>query len=261
MAKISASVGKGGKNGADDVRIVQTLLNKHATAAGFSKLKVSDECDKDTIKAIEAFQRAIDMKSPDSRVDPGGKTFKALEARELPEKEETKPTGKTGKVNGDLSGVQSDIVDFVTEVAAFYGKDIRISSGKRDATGQGQAMFNNWTGNLKRGKIYSYLSSNPKLLKELDQLYDDANSKQDGKDPNKAKAEFIKICADAAPKLSLHVAGKAIDVSPKSCMSSAMRDAMKTGLRELEESSCYHYDTKGSAPKVTDALKKSWKAP
>jgi hypothetical protein len=148
-------------------------------------------------------------------------------------------------------------------VAEFYGKDIRISSGTRDAKEQGEAMFGNWTGNLKRGKIYSYLSSNTKTLKELDQLYTDAveDNTKSKKEADDAKATFIKTCADLAPKLSLHVAGKAIDVSPKSCMTAAMREAMQTGLRELEEKSCYHYDTKGSAPKVTDALKKTWKAP
>lgn len=263
MAKLASSVGKGGKNLPEDVQLVQDHLNRHASAAGFSKLKRTGECDKDTLKAIEAFQTAIGMPRPDGKVDVGGKTWKALEARELPKAEASKGAAKPGKVIGNLSGVQSDIVAFVTEVAAFYGKDIRISSGKRDAADQGRAMFNNWTGNLKRGKLYSYLNANPKIQKELDQLYKDAveDKTKAGKEADAAKAKFLKICADAAPKLSLHVAGKAIDVSPKSCMTTAMREAMKTGLRELVEASCYHYDIQGSAPAVTEALKKKWKAP
>jgi hypothetical protein len=263
MASISASVGKGGKNKPDDVTIVKGLLNKHRPAVGYGKLKDDAECDRDTVKAIDAFQRAIGLKRPDSKVDPGGKTFKALEAKELPKPEEAKPPAKGGKVTGNLSGVQSDIAEFVKAVAEFYGADIRISSGKRDARAQGVAMFNNWTGNLKRGKIYNYLTGNAKTLKELEALYATAaeDKTKTRKEADEAQAKFIQTCADIAPKLSLHVAGKAIDISPKSCMTAAMRAAMKTGLRELEEQSCYHYDTKGSAPRVTDALKKSWKAP
>jgi len=263
MARIALSVGNNGKNAADDVLLVQELLNRHASAVGFGKLKKSETCDKNMVSAIEAFQKAIGMKKPDGRVDPGGTTFKALDAKELPKAETSAGAAKAGKVKGDLSGVQRDIVDFVTAVAAFYGKDIQISSGKRDAKSQGEAMFKNWTVNLKRGKLYSYLQSNPKTLKELDQLYTDALEDKDKskKEADQAKADFLKICADLAPKLSLHVAGQAIDISPKSCMTSDMRKAMQTGLREIEEARCYHYDTKGSAPAVTDALKAKWKAP
>ena len=68
------------------------------------------------------------------------------------------------------------------------------------------------------------------------------------------------ICSALAPKLSAHVAGRAIDVSPKSCMTGAMREAMKLALKEVEEKSCLHYETKGSVPAVNDALKKRWPA-
>jgi hypothetical protein len=263
VGNIASSVGKGGKNEPDDVKAVQTLLNRHAAAGGFSKVKISGDCDKDTLKAIEALQKAMGAKSPDGKVDVGGKTWKALQARELPKAEESKGAAKPGKVVGDLSGVQSDIVDLVKAVAAFYGKDIRITSGKRDAKNQGRVMFENWTGNLERGKIYTYLSSNPKILDELNQLYTDAaeDKKKSSKEAEEAKAKFIKTCAEVAPKLSLHVAGKAIDVSPKSCMTTTMREAMKSGMRELVEKSCYHYDTKGSVPAVTESLKAKWKAP
>jgi hypothetical protein len=54
------------------------------------------------LKAIEAFQKAIGIKSPDGKVDVGGKTWKALEARELPKTEESKGAAKPGKV---LSGI------------------------------------------------------------------------------------------------------------------------------------------------------------
>ena len=264
MARIASSVGKNGKNSADDVLQIYDLLNRHASIAGYSRLKKSETCDKSMIVAIEAFQMAIGMRRTDGRVDPGGTTFKALDAKELPKAEASAGAAKPGKIKGDLSGVQRDIVDFVTAVAAFYGKDIQISSGKRDAKSQGEAMFKNWTDNLKRGKLYRHLQSNPKTLKELDLLFaaaveDKSKSKTEA---NQAKADFLKLCSDLAPMLSLHVAGKAIDISPKSCMTSEMRKAMQTGLREIDEARCYHYDTNnGSVPAVTDALKAKWKAP
>jgi Putative peptidoglycan binding domain len=260
VGKIASSVGKGGKNESEDVEAVQTLLNRHAQAGGYSKVKPASEYDKDTLKAILAFQKAIGLKNPDGKVDPGGKTWKALEAKDLPKPDTAKP----GKVTGNLSGVQIDIVEFVTAIAAFYGRDIKVTSGKRDAKDQGRVMFDYWTINLKRGEKYTYLMANPKILKELDQLYKDAkeDKKKTAKEADEAKARFMKICADLAPKLSLHVAGKAIDISPKSCMTTAMRAAMRTGMHEItSEPRCWHYDTTGSVPVVNESLKAKWKAP
>ena len=262
---LSASVGKNGKNLDLDVRLVQKALNNHSVAGGYSKLIVSGKVDEKTIAAIERFQKKVlGHPKPDGRVDAGGATSKAL-AR-VPTSLTPEPlspvVGKSeGRLSGDTSGVQPDIVRFATEVAKFYGKVISISSGKRDAAGQGRAMFNNWVGNLRRGSIYTYLTSNKKLLDELDSLYKSAqeDKSKTQTEKNQAKADFIALCTEHAPKLSLHVAGKAIDVSPKTCMTPAMRKAMETGLRELVENSCYHYDTKSSAPQVTDALRKKWK--
>lgn len=73
-SSISASVGKGGSNKLEDVKVVQALLNKH----GFG-LVVDGDCGNKTITAIAKFQQTkMGMGSPDGKIDPGGNTWKAL---------------------------------------------------------------------------------------------------------------------------------------------------------------------------------------
>ncbi len=72
---ISASVGKGGKNKNADVKIVQALLNEKEN----SGLEVDGESGPKTIAAITKFQKEkAGLNNPDGRIDPGGKTWKAL---------------------------------------------------------------------------------------------------------------------------------------------------------------------------------------
>jgi len=65
---LGGSVGRGGKNAANDVRAVQTALG--ITADG--------QCGGQTIAAIEAFQKNMGQAKPDGRVDAGGATEQAL---------------------------------------------------------------------------------------------------------------------------------------------------------------------------------------
>ncbi|WCL81809.1 N-acetylmuramidase family protein [Saprospira sp. CCB-QB6] len=69
---ISASVGKGGTNKLEDVKVVQELLNQKG-----QNLTVDGLCGKGTIGAIEAFQQA-EFGWKDGRIDPGGKSWSAL---------------------------------------------------------------------------------------------------------------------------------------------------------------------------------------
>jgi hypothetical protein len=79
MGSISASVGRNGVNRPDDVRLVQELLNRRAGASQ-PLLGVDGLIGPRTVAAIEAFQRnALGMAKPDGRVDPGGRTFAALD--------------------------------------------------------------------------------------------------------------------------------------------------------------------------------------
>src|SRR5215470_3460117 len=71
---ISKSVGKGGKNNSEDVKIVQAALNGKIGAS----LAVDGDCGKKTIAAIKVFQKSMGMSKPDGRVDPGKDTANAL---------------------------------------------------------------------------------------------------------------------------------------------------------------------------------------
>ena len=86
---ISASVGKKGGNNPEDVRTVQELLQKH----GYN-ISVDGKSGPQTESTIYRFQQAKGTGS-DSRVDPGGGTFKAL----LADKSEDNPNGLAGPLN------------------------------------------------------------------------------------------------------------------------------------------------------------------
>lgn len=72
VSSISGSVGKGGDNKLEDVKLVQELLNKKG-----QNLTVDGDCGRNTIAAIEAFQQS-EFGWKDGRIDPGGKSWGAL---------------------------------------------------------------------------------------------------------------------------------------------------------------------------------------
>ena len=78
MMKLKGSVGAGGRNEEDDVRLVQSLLNRSLTSVE-PLLKVDGKVGPRTLQAIERFQRTkLGRCSPDRRVDPDGATFAML---------------------------------------------------------------------------------------------------------------------------------------------------------------------------------------
>ena len=78
MHTIVASVGRGGLNRTDDVRLVQELLNRHIQAPQ-RPLVVDGVISSRTIAAIEAFQRrVVNMHRPEGRINPGDRTMAAL---------------------------------------------------------------------------------------------------------------------------------------------------------------------------------------
>jgi len=79
MTKIISSVGRGGTNRENDVRIIQKLLNDQKMAGAIIPLDVDGKVGSKTYARIEAFQEnIIKMVRPDGRVDSNGKTFKRL---------------------------------------------------------------------------------------------------------------------------------------------------------------------------------------
>lgn len=81
MIRLSASVGRRGVNLPQDVMSVQGQLNKHiARLVPLRPLVPDGRMGPLTIAAIERFQREVlHLNAPDGRVDPGGRTLRALE--------------------------------------------------------------------------------------------------------------------------------------------------------------------------------------
>ena len=79
MQKLTGSVGRGGKNFAVDVRVVQQLLNQHKIVGQNIPLKVDGIAGLKTVTRIECFQKSIvKMMLPDGRIDPNGKSWMVL---------------------------------------------------------------------------------------------------------------------------------------------------------------------------------------
>jgi hypothetical protein len=80
MTQLTASVGQGGENRQNDVKTVQTLLNLPGNRPATQPvLRVTGHMDDETLAAILRFQdKQMRMAMPDSRVDPGGRTWRAL---------------------------------------------------------------------------------------------------------------------------------------------------------------------------------------
>jgi hypothetical protein len=77
MATISASVGQGGKNRHDDVRVVQGGLDRFAVARSSRLRPATDGTISDAlILAIKQLQQVgLGLATPDGRVDPGGRSL------------------------------------------------------------------------------------------------------------------------------------------------------------------------------------------
>jgi peptidoglycan hydrolase-like protein with peptidoglycan-binding domain len=99
---LSASVGRGGKNKAEDVQAVQAALNKRAGAG----LTVDGKIGPKTIAAIIAFQKKIGLASPDGLVEPGKRTEAALNGKAAPASDGVKPGAGTasGAAKGGGNG-------------------------------------------------------------------------------------------------------------------------------------------------------------
>ena len=82
MLKLEDSVGKGGKNRIDDVRLVQQLVNRFRPSQ-LSLLKVDGLAGVLTTAAIEQFQKdSLNMAMPDGLVSPIGPTRRGQAAHE-----------------------------------------------------------------------------------------------------------------------------------------------------------------------------------
>jgi peptidoglycan/xylan/chitin deacetylase (PgdA/CDA1 family) len=138
--EISGSVGEGGENRVQDVRIVYALFN--ATLS--RPLEVSDQCSAELIQAIKDMQKMF-MSAPDGRIDVGGRTWQRL----------ITPAGGTGKSvilsfddgpapTGPLRSIL-DTLDRYDIKAEFYvlGREVNSSpAAVRDIADRGHKVQN-----------------------------------------------------------------------------------------------------------------------
>ncbi len=73
VVELAASVGRGGENRPDDVKLVQRLLTDRGLLPG----RVDGIAGERTIAAITQFQSRF-LRKPDGRVDPNGRTWREL---------------------------------------------------------------------------------------------------------------------------------------------------------------------------------------
>jgi hypothetical protein len=280
--KISSSVGKGGKNKPEDVKIVQELLNAFTKMCGFKKLDEDGLIGPKTISAIAEFQKtAVGMSKPDSRIDTNGDSFSVLskgpkkaeaelkkseeaekEKKEAAEAKKAKAEKSTevvdkgkAQVRGETRGVDKKILAVLEAVSAYYGKPIHIECGKQDASGPLNAdqLWQDWETKLGNGDKVSALKGNSDLLKELKRCYVAAEKKEFDKCLAKLSGKSNNKASEA------HAAGRAIDISKNT--DRKMVDALSTILRYENEGNVIHFDDGGkSIPKaITEDMKKKWK--
>lgn len=135
MTKLAASVGRGGVNRPDDVRKVRTLLNMQiAKLIPFLPLAPSGECDDATIRLIEEFQRrSFRVTDPDGRVDPAGRTLRALN---IP------PVGRAPAVTG--LPLPTPALNVLTQVLTKAGiTSAQVTSVSRTPADQARVMYEN----------------------------------------------------------------------------------------------------------------------
>jgi hypothetical protein len=140
MAAINATVGRGGANRPDDVKTIQTLLNQNiAKLVPLMPVTVSGTCDPQTILMIEEFQRRVLLTStPDGRVDPGGRTLKALSgAGTAPSTPDGEPTLEGNTLPAPAAKVLKEILK-----AAGLSR-ARVTSVSRTPAEQARVMYEN----------------------------------------------------------------------------------------------------------------------
>jgi hypothetical protein len=166
-----------------------------------------------------------------------------------------------GKVSGKTSGVGSDITDLLEAVAEHFNKDIKVTSGKRNADEQAQAMFDNWI-DLDRGAVYKTSTLPVSDRTKLDEYYQTAVEKKDASNSDKAKAKksFLDLAKSKVGSKSKHATGRAVDVQ-KSGVNTGMYKAITTYMDEVKEGDrddIYHFESDSKVPQITDKMKESW---
>jgi hypothetical protein len=165
-----------------------------------------------------------------------------------------------GLTGVSTKGVGHDIVDYLREVAEYFGINIRVTSGYRDPDAQARAMFDNWS-KMKHGRIYKKTALPEVDRAELDDYWTTANNaKATAQDKTKAEADFLELAKARVGSKSMHSRGRAVDVARAHIDQRAYR-AITMHLHEVKEGNrtdIYHFESLPAVPTVDDAMRTSW---
>jgi hypothetical protein len=160
MPLIGASVGRSGLNRAEDVKVVQALLNQHiAELSPLLPVGVSGTCDAQTILMIEEFQRRVlSIEEPDGRVDPGGRTIAALNSGTGA----ATPSGEPVLDGVDLPGPAAKVLKAILRTAGL--PRARVTSGSRTPAEQARVMYENCVANGVEFNLRLYGAAGDKVV-------------------------------------------------------------------------------------------------
>jgi hypothetical protein len=198
-------VGKGGENRSADVKIVQSLLNAHiAKLAPLMPVPVSGVCDAPTVLLIVEFQkRVVKAPGPDGRVDPGGRTLRALDAAPRPSAGEPVLDGNV--LPAPAAKVLKEILNAAGVARA------TVTSVSRTPADQARVMYDNC---LSRGVEFNkrmYAAAGDKVV--------DVFAANQSKPRDTVIALMLKTILEVGPeKVSKHISDThyTFDVAPNS---------------------------------------------
>ena len=183
-------------------------------------------------------------------------------AKPAAEKKAAGASAKTGLVGVSTDGVGSDIVNYLQEVARFFGITIYVTSGYRSADGQALAMYDNWE-KMDHGQVYKKTTLPEDDRTTLDQYWTTAHDPTEGAPQKlKAKSDFLELAKARAGSKTLHAHGRAIDVR-RGDIDRTVYAAITLQLHEVKEgkrTDIYHFESSKIVPAVNDAEKAKWRA-
>ena len=168
-------------------------------------------------------------------------------------------SGLTGK---PTAGVGTDIVSYLTELAAYFDITIHITSAYRDPDGQGKAMYDNWE-KLDHGHVYKTSTLPAEDRKKLDSYWKSSrDASKTSAERTKAKSDFLELAKTRVGSKSAHCWGRAVDVSRGGIHHKAYQ-AITLFLHDVKEGSrtdIYHFESREVVPPVNEETRAKWKA-
>jgi hypothetical protein len=142
MSKITHSVGRAGVNRPQDVAQVREMLNRQIGAlTPYAPLAPTGACDCPVMALIEEFQRRVmGVPAPDGRIDPNGRTLRALESMGAA----AKPGSAPAPPNVSGLALPPAALKVLKEVLAAAGiQSARVTSVSRTPAEQARVMYEN----------------------------------------------------------------------------------------------------------------------